>query len=472
LYQPTNDEWEDVSAGEWEDVEPAGGGSSLDSLLSTPRGQGPTVGDEVGVPRDTTAPMDVREGPSALWQLAAPGGAGALAGMMGGPDARALLGRGTAKGLGQAGVNLWNTIDALGPESAQAQVPMPEWLQTEAGGAEGAGAFLGRVTPGVLAGAAMPQTIPAQMLAGGISGAAERGTPTGAAMGAAGAGILTGGARIAPKALQMAAPVLTKLADSPIVQSGMDVASAVGPPGLARFAALARLAGRGAKRFAPKDAISSVDEARAALMAKEAAEAESAMFTAHLEDKARVAAKAAAAAKSEAAAAKAQEAARAAGESRAADFDDAVSLAKEEAAKGLKMESPAAVVEAVGRGSAPAAARRAVPPSVVNNSRGVQLDQAVQLSKEEALSLLRGAKTAQERGAALSRLPKAERGAALSDATNKPLDVDDVTEAGAFLKEAGSLDEALRLIREHPENSVQDVIRLTRAVREASRRAK
>jgi hypothetical protein len=83
--------------------------------------------------------------------------------------------------------------------------------------------------------------------------------------------------------------------------------------------------------------------------------------------------------------------------------------------------------------------------------------------------------TTQNRGAILRELAGRARTRArghLSDATNSPLDPDDAKEAADFLRAAGSLDEALRLIREHPENSVQDVIKLTRAVREAARRAK
>lgn len=95
-------------------------------------------------------------------------------------------------------------------------------------------------------------------------------------------------------------------------------------------------------------------------------------------------------------------------------------------------------------------------------------------TREEAIEKLKDAKTPQERGAAFRELrgkgaSREDVGAALSDATNKPLDIDDLSEAKDFLKQAGSLDKALEIIRNHPENSVQDVIRLTRAVREASR---
>jgi len=387
--------------------------NSIDATLGAPHA-GSTVADEIAV-KDTTVPGDDTT-PSPAWALLTPG------------TPSPTLGRGIAKGLGQAGVNLWRSAgqlqerfapgvaaemqEAVGFGPFAPPPEMPEALRTE-GSLEGLGALGGRVAPGVAASIVAPGTIPMQAAAGAFGGAASTGSDLGALSG----GVLGGlGQAVSPLAGKVAEAV--RRYGPTAVKGALEKVPILGSMG------------RGAVQAVKKK------------MGQELAEAT-------------LAAKAASPA----------------GVTPPPTSTGALPRASvvEEAFPPPPSFKPSASTSTTGK-----VTETVSPKAVTQPSAAPAAPPKAKVSLDEAMSRFSAAKTPQERGAIIRELAggghdKAARGAALSQATNKPLDPDDLAEAKAFLKEAGSLEEALRLIREHPENSVQDVIKLTRAVREASR---
>lgn len=463
-------------------------GSSIDTVLSTPRGQGPTVDDEAGVP-DTTVPSDLPpdSGAGPLWILANPG-LGALS---------PTFARGQVKGLGQGVFNLGRLAHQLIPMHGQApglQPPpsMPDALATE-GTAEDLGAFTGRVAPSMLVpGAGWGATL----ASGALGGAMESGDVEGAARGAALSGVLSGVGRVA-------SPILGKIVEATrqygpaAVKGALGHMPFLGPMGRGAATAVKKKMGEPLRQAARE----AEDVLAARRVAEDIATSEysAGEFVSPADEVDGILAQRFPPPPNTLPARKAAE--------MAADELDPTAYADEvEAAIAARGKTPPSDPGASGSGSGSAPVPMGPPPgsqpSPTSSSTGTApiiptgktklpttgggkradlppkemekvgniVRPAGTMSLEDAIKALQGATTPQEKGAILRNLAKSERGAALSDATNKALDPEDAAEAAAFLKQAGSLDEALRLIREHPENSVQDVIKLTRAVREAFRR--